>query len=154
CHETRGVRNAYFFGLLKRKTILSGQLDHPGRVQQQVDVAQVLRRYTGNPCGCSSISIPVVFAANQWRQEFRVKATILVSELVARGRRLVFAQEFFFKPGAQHAITQNLFPKFELDWNRDVGVESQKWLVGNGLRERVVSEKAVCPAADDDHLRK
>ncbi|HVO62849.1 MAG TPA: hypothetical protein VMT53_18085 [Terriglobales bacterium] len=36
--------------------------------------------------------------------------------------------------------------------NSDVGVEREQRIVGYSLREWMVSEKTVCPSADDDYL--
>jgi hypothetical protein len=99
-------------------------------------------------------SFSVVFTPDERRQEFRVKPTILFSELVVRGWRLVFSQELLFKTRADQAIPQIPFLDFERDRNGNVGVEGKQWFVGNCLGERMVSEKPVRPAADDDHLRK
>jgi len=104
--------------------------------------------------GCAPLPVSVVFAPDERRQEFRVKAATLFSELVVRGWRLVFAQELLFKIRANQAIPQILLPDFERDRNGNVGIEGKQWFVRNCLGERMVSEKPVCPAADDDHLRK
>jgi hypothetical protein len=103
---------------------------------------------------CAPFSVSVVFAPDERRQEFHVKPATLFSELVVRGWRLVFAQELLFETRADQAIPQILLLDFERDGNSNVGVEGKQWFVGNCLGERMISEKPVCPAADDDHLRK
>ncbi len=70
-----------------------------------------------------------------------------------RCRGLMFAQELFFEPRSDQAIPQILFPDFERAGNGNVGIEGKQRFVGNHLRERMISEKPVGPASNDDDLR-
>jgi hypothetical protein len=69
-----------------------------------------------------------------------------------RGRRLVVAHETLLEIRSDEPIAQILFSNFECSRHCDVGVIGKQRFVLNSLRERMVSEKTVCPAADDDDL--
>ena len=85
-------------GTRQNKSVRAREFDRPWRRQQKIEIAELLRCDTRHFAGNTSVSVAVVVAPHQRREEFSVERAVFVSQLVVSCRWLVIAKNFSLNP--------------------------------------------------------